>query len=114
MPFAGMAVNRPWAEQNADLLKRFLAAYTKGVAWFNDPQNHEAAVKIQTDISPISQDDVEKAYAFLHDKNLFEATGAVSRRKVAAVIEALRQLGDVSGDPSADHFLLPGVTQISE
>jgi ABC-type nitrate/sulfonate/bicarbonate transport system substrate-binding protein len=114
MPFAGMAVNRPWAEQNADILKRFLAAYTKGVAWFDDPQNHEAAVKIQADISRISQDDVEKAYAFLHDKNLFEPTGIVSKRKIAAVIDALHQFGDVSGNLSVDRFLLPGVTQISE
>jgi NitT/TauT family transport system substrate-binding protein len=114
MPFAAMAVNRSWAEQNADVLKRFLAAYTQGVAWFDDPKNHEAAVKIQTDISHISQDDVEKAYAFLHDKNLFEPTGLVSKRKVATVIDALRELGDVSGDSSVDRFLLPGVTQISE
>jgi ABC-type nitrate/sulfonate/bicarbonate transport system substrate-binding protein len=114
MPFAAMAVNRPWAEQNPDVLKRFLAAYTKGVAWFDDPRNHDAAVKIQTDISHIAQDDVEKAYTFLHDKNLFEPTGAVSKKKVAAVIDALRQLGDVSGDSSVDRFLLPGVTQIAE
>jgi ABC-type nitrate/sulfonate/bicarbonate transport system substrate-binding protein len=114
MPFAAMAVNRPWAEQNPDVLKRFLAAYTKGVAWFDDPRNHDAAVKIQTDISHIAQDDVEKAYTFLHDKNLFEPTGAVSRKKVATVIDALHQLGDVSGDSSVDRFLLPGVTQIAE
>jgi ABC-type nitrate/sulfonate/bicarbonate transport system substrate-binding protein len=114
MPFAGMAVNRPWAENNAAVLKRFLAAYTKGVAWFYDPKNHDAAVKIQTDISHISQDDVEKAYAFLHDKNLFEPTGMVSKRKVATVIDALHELGDISGSPSVDRFLLPGVTQISE
>jgi ABC-type nitrate/sulfonate/bicarbonate transport system substrate-binding protein len=30
MPFAGMAVNRPWAEAHADVLKRFLDAYNKG------------------------------------------------------------------------------------
>src|SRR6202167_4312798 len=29
MPFAGMAVNRPWAVQKADVLKRFPSAYTK-------------------------------------------------------------------------------------
>ncbi|MGB6938606.1 MAG: ABC transporter substrate-binding protein [Xanthobacteraceae bacterium] len=114
MPFAGMAVNRPWAERNTDVLKRFLAAYTKGVAWFYAPQNHKAAVKIQTDISQISQDDVEKAYAFLRDKKLFEPTGAVSKKKIATVVEALHQLGDVSGDTSVERFLLPGVTQISE
>jgi NitT/TauT family transport system substrate-binding protein len=114
MPFAGMAVNRPWAERNTDVLKRFLAAYTKGVAWFYAPQNYKAAVKIQTDISHISQDDVEKAYAFLRDKKLFEPTGAVSKKKIATVVEALHQLGDVSGDTSVERFLLPGVTQISE
>jgi len=114
MPFAAMAVNRPWAEKNDALLKRFLAAYNKGVAWFYDPNNHDAAVKIQTDVSHISQDDVEKAYAFLHDKKLFEPTGAVSKRKVATVIDALRELGDISGSSSVDRFLLPGVTQISD
>ena len=46
MPFAGMAVNRPWAEAHVDLLKRFLGAYNKGVAWFYDPKNREAAVTI--------------------------------------------------------------------
>jgi ABC-type nitrate/sulfonate/bicarbonate transport system substrate-binding protein len=114
MPFAGMAVNTSWATQNADVLRRFLTAYTKGVAWFYDPQNHDAAVKIQTDISHIAQDDVEKAYTFLHDKNLFEPTGAVSKKKIATVVDALHQLGDVTGDTSVERFLLPGVTQISE
>ena len=80
MPFAGIAVNRPWAEAHTDVLKRFLDAYTKAVAWFNDPNNREAAVAIQTETSKIQQDDVEKAYAFLHDKNLFEPTGEISKR----------------------------------
>src|SRR5215469_13451249 len=70
MPFAGMAVNRPWAQANTDLLKRFLNAYNKGVAWFYDPSNREAAVKLQMDISKIDQDDVERAYSFLHDNKL--------------------------------------------
>ena len=80
MPFAGMAVNRDMGQANP-MLKRFLAAYTKGVAWFDDPKNREAAVQIQVETSRIAQDDVEKAYDFLHDKNLFEPTGMVSKEK---------------------------------
>jgi len=114
MPFAGMAVNRPWVETNTDVLKRFLAAYNKGVAWFYDPKNREAAVKIQMDVSKIQQDDVEKAYAFLRDKKLFEPTGEISKRKVGTVIDALRDLGDVPADFKVDSLLLPSVTQISE
>jgi ABC-type nitrate/sulfonate/bicarbonate transport system substrate-binding protein len=114
MPFAGMAVNRDWAASNGDVLKRFLDAYNKGVAFFADPNNREAVVKLQMDTSRIGQDDVEKSYAFLHDKNLFEPTGKVSKRKVGSVIDALRDLGDVPAGFTVDRVLLPGVTQISD
>jgi NitT/TauT family transport system substrate-binding protein len=114
MPFAGMAVNRDWAAANSDVLKRFLDAYTKGVVWFGDPNNREAAVQLQMDVSKIARDDVEKAYSFLHDKNLFEPTGRISKRKVGSVIDALRDLGDLPADFSIDRLLLPGVTQISD
>ena len=114
MPFAGMAVNRPWAEAHVDLLKRFLGAYNKGVAWFYDPKNREAAVKIQMATSKIQQDDVEEAYTFLHDKDLFEPTGEISKRKVGSVIDALRDLGDLPADFKVDSLLLPGVTRISD
>jgi len=114
MPFAGMAVNRTWAEANPDVLKRFLASYTKGVAWFDDPKNREAAVQIQMDTSKIAQDDVEKAYAFLHDKNLFEPTGAISKRKIGSVIDALRNLGDLPPDFTVDRVLLPGAAQVAD
>jgi len=114
MPFAGMAVNRPWAEAHADVLKRFLGAYNKGVAWFYDPQNREAAVKIQMETSKIQQDDVEKAYAFLHDKKLFEPTGEISKKKVGTVIDALRDLGDLPADFKIDRLLMPSVTRVSD
>ena len=114
MPFAGMAVSGPWAAANGDVLRRFLDAYNKGVAFFADPSNREAVVKLQMEVSKIGQDDVERSYAFLHDKDLFEPTGKVSKRKVGSVIDALRDLGDLPADFTVDRVLLPGVTQISE
>jgi len=114
MPFAGMAVNRPWAAAHADVLKRFLDAYNKGVAWFDDPKNRDAAISGQVETSKIEQDDVEKAYAFLRDKNLFEPTGEISKRKVATVIDALHDLGDLPADFQVDRLLLPGATRISD
>jgi hypothetical protein len=69
---------------------------------------------LQMDVSKIGQDDVEKSYSFLHDKNLFEPTGKVSKRKVNNVIDALRALGDLPAGFTVDRLLLPGVTQISD
>jgi NitT/TauT family transport system substrate-binding protein len=114
MPFAGMAVNRDWAAANTDVLKRFIDAYNKGVAWFDDPSNREAAVQVQMDTSNIQRQDVEKSYAFLHDKNLFEPTGKVSKRKVQSVVDALHDLGDIPANFPVDRLLMPGVTQISD
>jgi ABC-type nitrate/sulfonate/bicarbonate transport system substrate-binding protein len=114
MPFAGMAVNRAWAEANPALLKRFLDAYNKGVAWFYEPTNHAAAVKMQTEISKVKPEEVEKAYAFLRDKKLFEPTGKISKKSVAAVTDALQNLGDLSAGFKLERLLLPGVTQVTD
>jgi ABC-type nitrate/sulfonate/bicarbonate transport system substrate-binding protein len=112
MPFAGMAVNRDWALKNATLVQRFLDAYDKGVAWFYDPQNREAAIALQLQTSKIAKNDVEKAYAFLHDKNLFERSGEVSKTSVDQVIGALRDLGDLDPQFTMDRLLLPGITRV--
>jgi NitT/TauT family transport system substrate-binding protein len=112
MPFAGMAVNREWAAKNADVVRRFLDAYDKGVAWFYDPANRAAAIALQLQTSKVAKDDVEKAYAFMHDKNLFERAGTVSKQSVQTVIDALRDLGDLGPDFKIDRLLLPGVTRI--
>jgi NitT/TauT family transport system substrate-binding protein len=112
MPFAGMAVNREWAAKNADVVRRFLDAYDKGVAWFYDPNNRAAAIALQLQTSKVAKDDVEKAYAFMHDKNLFERAGTVSKQSVQTVIDALRDLGDLGPDFKIDRLLLPGVTRI--
>lgn len=112
MPFAGMAVNREWAAKNADVVRRFLDAYDKGVAWFYDPANRAAAIALQLQTSKVAKDDVEKAYAFMHDKNLFERAGTVSKQSVQTIIDALRDLGDLGPDFKIDRLLLPGVTRI--
>jgi NitT/TauT family transport system substrate-binding protein len=112
MPFAGMAVNREWAAKNADAVRRFLDAYDKGVAWFYDPANRAAAIALQLQTSKVAKQDVEKAYAFMHDKNLFERAATVSKQSVESVIDALRDLGDLGPDFKIDRLLLPGITKV--
>ena len=114
LPFSGTVVNRNWAGKNGPVLQRILSAHLKSVAWFYDPKNREAAVKMQVDVSKIKQDEVEKAYAFLHDKKLFEPTGTISKKKVRTVTDALRELGDIPADFNLDRLMLPGVTQVTD
>jgi ABC-type nitrate/sulfonate/bicarbonate transport system substrate-binding protein len=112
MPFAGMAVNRNWAAANPKVVERFLGVIVKGVAWFEDAANRDAAVKLMVAHSKAKQEDVEKSYDFLRGKHLFEPTGKVSKKKVGAVVDALHELGDVPPGFPIDTLFLPGVTQV--
>jgi ABC-type nitrate/sulfonate/bicarbonate transport system substrate-binding protein len=112
MPFAGMAVNRNWAAANPKVVERFLGVIIKGVAWFDDGNNRDAAVKLMVAHSKAKQEDVEKSYDFLRGKHLFEPTGKVSKKKVSAVVDALRELGDIPPEFPVDKLFLPGVTQV--
>jgi NitT/TauT family transport system substrate-binding protein len=112
MPFAAMAVNRNWATANPKVVERFLAVILKGVTWFEDPANHAEAVKLMVEHSKLKQEDVEKSYDFLRGKHLFEPTGKVSKKKVGAVVDALRELGDIPPNFPVDRLFLPGVTQV--
>jgi ABC-type nitrate/sulfonate/bicarbonate transport system substrate-binding protein len=114
MPFAGIAMNRAWAAANPQVAQRFLAVFTRTIAWFYDLSNRGEAVRIMAEVSKLKADDVEKAYDFLGGRKLFEPTGAVSKQKLAKVVDALRELGDVPADFAVDRLFLPGVTQVSD
>jgi ABC-type nitrate/sulfonate/bicarbonate transport system substrate-binding protein len=114
MPFAGMVVNRSWATANSGPVKKFLDVYVKSIAWFADGRNRDEAIKMMVDVSKLDAADVGKSYDFLHDKNLFEPTGKVSKAKLGTVVDALRELGDIPADFQVDRLLLPGVTQVTD
>jgi ABC-type nitrate/sulfonate/bicarbonate transport system substrate-binding protein len=114
MPFAGIAMNRTWATANPKVAQRFLGVFVKSVAWFYDEQNRAEAVKMMVEVSKLKAEDVDKAYDFLRGKTLFEPTGRVSKAKLAAVVDALRELGDIPADFAVDRLFLPGVTQLAD
>jgi ABC-type nitrate/sulfonate/bicarbonate transport system substrate-binding protein len=114
MPFAGMAVNRNWATANRSRVERFLDVYNKAIAWFADRRNREEAVRMMVETSKLNAADVARAYDFLHDKDLFEPTGKVSKSRLGTIVQALRELGDIAADFPVERLLLPGVTQVTD
>jgi ABC-type nitrate/sulfonate/bicarbonate transport system substrate-binding protein len=114
LPFSGSIVGRSWAASHKATLEKLLAVYTKALAWFADPGNRDAAIKLMIAASKGKQEDVAKAYDFMRGNGIFELTGKVSRAKMSALINALRELGDVDGATDLERFMLPGVTQMSD
>ena len=114
LPFSGTVVNKKWAADHIPLLKRLLAAHAKSVAWFYEPANKAEAVKILGSVSSLKPDDIEKSYDFFVKNNFFDRSGAISRAKMTALIEALVSLGDVQVKGNIERFTLPEVARVSD
>jgi ABC-type nitrate/sulfonate/bicarbonate transport system substrate-binding protein len=114
LPFSGTVVNKAWATSHQDILKRILAAHSKAVEWFYDDKNRDEAIAILTSVSSLKPDDVAKSYDFFRKNAFFERTGAISRKKMTALIDALTSLGDVQAKGNIERFVMPAVTQISD
>jgi len=114
LPFSGTAVNVAWANANKETLEKLLRAKSKSIAWFEDEQNRDGALRILKSASSLNQDDVYKAYKFFRDGHFFEPTGKVSRAKLSALAKAMESLGDLPGALDVDKLVLPGVTQMTD
>jgi ABC-type nitrate/sulfonate/bicarbonate transport system substrate-binding protein len=114
LPFAGAVVGRSWAASHKTTLAKVLSVHNKSMAWFSDPQNRAEAIKIMVDASKLKEADVAKSYDFLHQHEFFENTGKVSKRKMSALLDALKALGDIEGSTDVERFLLPGITQLTD
>jgi NitT/TauT family transport system substrate-binding protein len=114
LPFSGTAVNVAWANANKGTLEKLLRVKNKSIAWFEDEQNRDGALRILKSASSLNQDDVYKAYKFFRDGHFFEPTGKVSRAKLHALAKAMESLGDLPGALDVDKLVLPGVTQMTD
>jgi NitT/TauT family transport system substrate-binding protein len=114
LPFTGTVVGRAWASAHKATLDKVLAVNAKSMAWFSEAANRAEAIAIMVEASKLKQEDVAKSYDFLHKNAFFETTGKVSKAKMSALLAALKGLGDIEGSTDLEHFMLPGVTQLSD
>jgi NitT/TauT family transport system substrate-binding protein len=114
MPFSGVSINRNWASRNMKTAQAYLAVYSKAILWLQDPANRREAIDIMLAVSSLKPEDVAKSYDFLLGGHFFETTGTISRAKLAKVLEALQELGDIPPNMPVESLFMPGLTQISD
>src|SRR5262249_32120779 len=114
LPFSGVSTNRNWAQNHKDTLRKFLAVYTKAIAWLSDPANRKEAIDIMVSVSNLKPDDVDKAYEFLIKGRFLEPTGTISKAKLGKVVDALKELGDIPPGFAVDRLLLPELTKVTD
>ncbi len=111
-PFGTLVVSRQWAGDNTALVKRFMHAYLKSVAWFYDEKNRDRAVKIMVEASKQSDSDVAQSYDFYRKIGFFERTGKVDPAQLQALVKVLQQAGEIKGELPTEKLVMAGVTEM--
>ncbi|HUB97490.1 MAG TPA: ABC transporter substrate-binding protein [Stellaceae bacterium] len=109
--FGALSVNRGWAAAHADTIKRLDAALTRATLWFEDPANHDEAIKIMVAATHSTAPDAEASYDFFRRTAFFETTGTVSLSRLQNLIDAQKKLGDVPQTLTAAQVIMPGITE---
>jgi len=114
LPFSAIVVDAGWGASHKPLVQRFLAAYTKSIAWFYDDNNRDEAIAILINATNADTKDIALSYDFFRKIDFFEPTGKVSRTRLGNVMKVLQQFGDVDPALAVDRLVMPGVTEMTD
>lgn len=114
LPFGGMVVNRGWAADHMDALKRLMPAYAKSLAWFLDNKNREEAIDILQKAGNLDRQEVIESYDFARRIDFFEPTGKVSSKLIGNLMAVLIKMGELKAPIPMEKIALQGVTQVGE
>jgi NitT/TauT family transport system substrate-binding protein len=112
MPFSGTDVSLAYAGQHRETLLKLLAALDKSVAWFNDPSHRAEAIDILAQEMKSPREPVERSYDYLRKINYFAPNNEISRSRMQNLIDAMKGLGDIKTDITADKIVAPGLTRL--
>ncbi len=96
----GAFVRRAWAQQHAQTLEQYLAAYVEALRWSLDPKNRAAAVAILMENFKLPQDIAEKSLALMAEPGFGFARDAKFDLEGFKNVLALR--AEVEGGKPAD------------
>jgi NitT/TauT family transport system substrate-binding protein len=111
-PFGTINVGRGWAASHGELIKRFMAAYLKSVAWFYDKKNRDKAVAIMASASKSSPEDNAKSYDYYRKIGFFAHDAKVSTAALKSLVAVLQKMGEIKDDLPPEKLVMPGVTEV--
>ncbi len=112
LPFGGMIVNRNWATQHMDALKRLMPAYDKSLQFFLDDKNRDEAIDILQKAGNLDRQEVIESYDFSRRIDFFERSGKLSPKLLGSLMQVLIQMGELSAPLPMEKIALQGVSQI--
>ncbi|HLH27203.1 MAG TPA: ABC transporter substrate-binding protein [Chloroflexota bacterium] len=96
-PLDVMTVRRDWAQQNSDVVVRYLRAIIEADRWLYDPANRDAAAQITVDVLKMTPEEGRRTYDLLVTQTqAIPKDGDLSTSGVQAVIDSMAEVGLLS------------------
>lgn len=87
------AVNRGWANDHPDALRRFLRARSNAIKWLYDPANENRAIEILATRTKLPRSAASAAYDYFIRKKTFPDDGCIRRPGLDALLAMLKEQG---------------------
>jgi NitT/TauT family transport system substrate-binding protein len=108
--FSAWWANLPWAQQNPDLVARFLKAQIRALRWLYDPANRDGVIAVLQERLKVSPTIADKIYAY-YTRDVPEALARdldFNERATTKTIETAGELGEIDRPyPPATQFYEP-------
>ncbi len=101
------AARRSWAEQNEDLLVRYIRALARAADWLLDPQNKSAAIEVFRWANPEAPEEAELFYEeSVQPEFGVMPQGKVDREGIQTILEIREVMGEMQAPlPSPDKYI---------
>lgn len=94
-------VRRDWAQQHADVIRRYLRSQADASRWLNDRRNKAAALTILEKATNSTPDEAEAAYdAYVVRVHDFPNNYCVMRPGMEAILSMMHDLGQTTATPA--------------
>jgi NitT/TauT family transport system substrate-binding protein len=88
-------VNTSWAKANRPAVVAFLKAHIKAINYFYDPRNEASVVAIMQKVTKDTEATTKRTYDYYIKEGVLARSGELSLPGIQAVLDALREFGDV-------------------
>jgi len=114
LPQTGTQISRRWAETRKKAARDIVEAVNESVAWFYDIANRDEAIDIMTTAAKANRPEVAESYDFLSKIEFFARSGKVRRAPLIKMMDAMKDMKDISSIVPVEKLVLEGVTEIED
>lgn len=112
LPWAMMAFNKEWAEQNKTIVSELVAIYDKTIDYFYNPQNREKIIDLFVQRIKISREEATKGYEVYFNNNYFGRNNIIPKEKIQELITKYKKYEKSDFVIDIDSFAISGISYV--